>query len=113
MRHELPTFQNVRRQFAANLINDVLSGPRGSCLIKLIEYDDHHFRAVFRKSYFELINGADMPSKSQWNTLKKKLKRRNRRIFVFREYGLASCSEYASVPHDQVCLYLDFGFLLV
>jgi len=112
MRHELPKFQKVRRHFAADFINDALSGPRGACLIKLIEYDDHHFRALFRRSYFELIDGADMPSKSQWNTLKKKLKRRNRRVFVFRDYGSLACSEYASVGSDQVCLYLDFGFLL-
>lgn len=112
MRHELPEFQKVRRHFVADFINDALSGPRGACLIKLIEYDDHHFRAVFRRNYFELIGSADMPSKSQWNTLKKKLKRRNRRVFVFRDYGSVECSQYASVGPDQVCLYLDFGFLL-
>ena len=113
MRHELPEFQRVRRHYAADFINDVLSGPRGASLIELIEYDDHHYRAVFRRSYFELINSADLPSKSQWNTLKKKLKRRNRRVFVFRDYGSVACSEYAAVGPEQVCLYLDFGFLPV
>lgn len=111
MAHELPEFQKMRRRFVADFINGALSGPRGACLIKLIEYDDHHYRAVFRRSYFELIDGAEMPSKSQWNTLKKKLKRRNRRIFVFRDYGSVACSEYELVGPDQVCLYLDFGFL--
>lgn len=112
MRQGLPNFQKVRRHVAADFISDALSGPRGACLIKLIEYDDHHFRAVFHRRYFELIDGADMPSKSQWTTLKKKLKRRNRRVFVFREYGSVACSEYAAFGPDQVCLYLDFGFLL-
>ena len=111
MRNELPQFQKVRRRYAADFINDALSGPRGACLIKLIEYDDHHFRAVFRKSYFELSESAAKPSKSQWNTLKKKLKRRNRRVFVFRDYGTVTCSQYAALGQDQACLYLDFGFL--
>ena len=112
MREELPKFQKVRHRFAAEFINGVMSGPRGASLLKLIEYDDHHYRAVFRQSYFELHDGAETPSKSQWNTLKKKLKRRDRRVFVFREYGPIDCSIHTSARSDQVCLYLDFGFLL-
>ena len=112
MREELPKFQKVRQRYTAEFINGVLSGPRGACLLKLIEYDDHHYRAVFRQSFFELHDGAETPSKSQWNTLKKKLKRRDRRVFVFREYGPIDCSDYASSVAGQVCLYLDFGFML-
>lgn len=112
MRHELPKFQKVRRRFAANFINGVLSGPRGSSLIELIEFEDHHFRAVFKRSYFEVIDGAELPSRSQWNTLKKKLKRRDRRVFVFRDYGPIDCAESGSAGSSQVCLFLDFGFLL-
>lgn len=111
MSRELPMFQNVRRRFAAEFIHAALSGPRGACLVKLIEYDDHHFRAVFRKRYFELKVGEELPSKSQWNTLKKKLKRRNRKVFVFREYGSVNCSDYGAKSRDDLCLYLDFAFL--
>ncbi len=109
--NHLPAFQKVHRRFAVRFINDALSGPRGACLINLIEYEDHHFRAVFRRSYFEMNAGADMPSKSQWNTLKKKLKRRNHSVFVFRKYGAINCGKNAAAKGEQDCLYLDFGFL--
>ena len=109
MRDELPLFRKVKRSYASSLIHGVLSSPRGAALQQLIEYDDHHFRAVFAAEYFQLREGQPEPSKSQWNTLKKKIKRRNRSIFVFREQGKTDCGDGQSA---EPCLYLDFGFLL-
>ncbi len=113
MRNELPAFRKVRRRYAASIVHNALSGPKGSALLQLIEYDDHHFRALFDLAYFQLAPGSSLPSKSQWNTLKKKLKRRERSIFIFREYGTIDCRERNITPAAGACLYLDFGFLLV
>ncbi len=111
MNNELPHFRKVKRSYAASIIHSALSGPAGSALLELIEYEDHHFRAIFSLKYFQLHDGAHLPSKSQWNTLKKKLKRRNRTIFVFREYGQIDCGKPGDSRTGQSCLYLDFGFL--
>ena len=111
MHSELPDFRKVKRSYAAALINSVLSGAGGPSLVRLIEFEDHHFRAVFKPSYFQLAEGADSPSKSQWNTLKKKLKRRNRSVFIYRQYGQTACPDSKSGKAGQACLYLDFGFL--
>lgn len=82
-------------------------------MVKLIEHDDHHYRAVFKSTHFTLQNDATEPTKSQWSTLKKQLKRRDHRIFVFKEYGKLDCADVmggvTDTPFD--CLYIDFGFL--
>ncbi len=106
---DLPLFRKVSRSYASKLIHSALSGPRGPALIELLEFEDNHFRAVFSAAYFQLPPGADAPSKSQWNTLKKKLKRRNRLIFVFRKYGEVGCGPRRP---QAMCYYLDFGFML-
>lgn len=72
-------------------------------LKKVIAYDDGHYRALFTRAYFALADGENEPSKSQWNTLKKHLKRIEPRLFIFKEHGTA---EY----DGQTCLYIDFGF---
>ena len=113
MRNELPAFRKVRRRYAASIVHNALSGPSGSALLQLIEYDDHHFRAVFNLTYFQLAAGSSLPSKSQWDTLKKKLKRRERSIFIFREYGTVDCHARKKATTADTCLYLDFGFRLL
>ena len=112
MSKDLPQFRKVKRSYAASFIHQALSGPRGAALLQLIEFDDHHFRAVFDLSYFQLAEGKRMPSKSQWNSLKKRLKRRDRSIFIFREYGVIDCEAHGKRLAAKTCLYLDFGFLL-
>ncbi len=108
MRGQLPVFRKVQRRYAAALIHSALSGPGGSALLELREYEDRHFRVIFRRSYFQLKPEQNAPSKSQWSTLKKKLKRRNRTVFVFRDYGEIDCGHRdATAP----CCYLDFGFM--
>lgn len=108
MSSELPDFRKVKRSYAAAFINGILLGAGGASLVRLIAFDDNHFRAVFKPSYFQLAADADSPSKSQWNTLKKKMKRRDRSVFVYRQYGRTACHDSQAAP---ACLYLDFGFM--
>jgi hypothetical protein len=75
-----------------------------SHLLDLIQYEDEHFRAIFRVGFFVLAEGASEPSKSQWNTLKKRMKRIHKGVFVFKEHGLLE-------HQGQACGYVDFGFL--
>lgn len=107
MQSELPEFRHVKRAYAARLIHSVLTNERGSALLELVAYDDHHFRVIFASSYFQLAEGNEAPSKSQWNTLKKKLKRRDRTIFVFRAHGLLDNADAG----NGVKYFLDFGFM--
>ena len=111
MPNDLPPFQRVKRAYAASIVHGVLSGPGGSALLRLQDYADGHFRAIFSIRYFQLPEGQEAPSKSQWNTLKKRLKRRDRRIFVFRAYGEIDCRQVKRRRKGETCLYLDFGFL--
>jgi hypothetical protein len=100
---ELPEFKKMKMPRVTTFIHGALAGN----MVRLEEFDDHHFRVTFKASYFQLADGTDEPSKSQWNTLKKKIKRRDRSVFIFREYGQIACDDAGSEP----CLYLDFGFL--
>lgn len=99
----------MTRAYAARLIHSALSNERGSALLELIEYDDRHFRVVFAASYFQPAAGHGGPSKSQWNTLKKKLKRRDRTVFIFRDHGMLE----ASAADTTVKYFLDFGFMRI
>ena len=75
-------------------------------LINLNIEEDGRCRAIFKKSYFVLQDDNTEPSKSQWSTLKKKLKRHNRGVFVFKETGEITCHD--NLEND--CFYVDFGF---
>lgn len=77
-----------------------------SYLRRLIAYEDGHYRALFAPSYFLLADGRKEPTKSQWNTLKKHLKRIDPLVFTFKDYGSAWCED----DQTETCLYLDFGF---
>ena len=76
-------------------------------LVDLLTYDDHHFRAVFQVDYF-LHDDREQPSKSQWSTLKKRIKRMYPFVFVFKDTGYLPCSDNET---DSSCCFLDFGFL--
>ena len=94
MTSDLPVFRKVKHSYSAEPRQlAVLSSPRGAALLRLIEFEDNHFRAIFDQSYFQLQDGKTAPSKSQWSTLKKKFKRRNRSIFVFRAHGELPCPQ--------------------
>lgn len=81
----------------------------GKNLIKLIPYDDGHYRAIFKPSYFTMADGQSNPSKSQWSTLKKKFKRHNKGVFLYRETGKIQCNDQNPADEPQ-CVYIDFGF---
>ncbi len=112
MPSDLPDFRKVKHSYAASIANSVLSGPRGAALLRLVEFEDNHFRAIFDQGYFQLQAGNSAPSKSQWSTLKKKFKRRNRSIFVFRAYGELPCRQVTRAHEGRTCLFLEFGFML-
>ena len=111
MSSELPPFRRVKRRYAASIIQSALSGPRGPAVLKLEENETGRFRVIFSASFFQLAEGRAQPSKSQWNTLKKRLKRRDRTIFIFRDYGVLDCAEAGTKRRGEICLYLDFAFL--
>lgn len=69
-------------------------------LVRIESFDEGYFRAVFDKHYFILPEGITTPSKSQWNTLKKRAKRMDSQVFVLKEHGETEDGLY----------YLDFGF---
>ncbi|HEX2906990.1 MAG TPA: hypothetical protein VHO69_09035 [Phototrophicaceae bacterium] len=109
---DLPEFRPYPRGGVMNFLREVLrheSEGEGdkNYLHDLIEYPDGHYRAVFYPAFFLLPEGQTEPSKSQWNTLKKKLKRHNPKVFIFKEYGELPCGNNS--PAER-CYYLDFGF---
>ena len=106
---ELPEFKKMKMPFVTKFINGALVGASGASFVSLEEFDDNHFRVIFKTSYFQLAEGNEEPSKSQWNTLKKKIKRRDRSVFIFREYGQIECVQSSS--KSDRCFYLDFGFM--
>jgi hypothetical protein len=70
----------------------------------LVEYPDGHYRALFDPALFVLPAGQSAPSKSQWNNLKKRMKRHEPLVFVFKEHGEATGGD------GSQCYYVDFGF---
>ncbi len=103
---DLPPFKRRSRAEVAAFITPLLIGEQDtevSALIDLLEYEDGHYRVLFKPSYFVLKEGQTEPTKSQWNTLKKKLKRHEATVFVFKAYG--------TVETEEPQYYLDFGFL--
>ncbi|MFQ3646264.1 MAG: hypothetical protein SNJ54_05180 [Anaerolineae bacterium] len=103
MSSDLPEFEKRPRARVMPLMHDVF----GPSMVSLEAFPDGHFRVIFRRGVFTLADEAAEPSRSQWTTLKKRLKRRDHRVFIFREHGKAPCSEAGGD-----CYYLDFGFFL-
>ena len=116
MNDELPRFKKRRYMDVMQFINRVLTNPGvgpQSHLYRLIEYDDGHYRAIFSPTYFQHSDGRTEPSKSQWGTLKKRMKRYQKSVFIFREYGEVDCTSGEAHPsdsNDETCYYVDFGF---
>lgn len=105
----LPEFQSRSREWVTGFMQELFShdgDARHSHLQRVEAYPDGHFRAIFRPTYFVLPEGQREPSKSQWNTLKKKLKRHAPRLFIFKEHGAVPCDDGTG---DR-CYYVDFGF---
>ncbi|NDJ84514.1 MAG: hypothetical protein GYB66_01380 [Chloroflexi bacterium] len=103
---DLPGFAERDFEAVKAFVSDVLLDrtTHETSLVDLIAYGDGHFRAIFRPSYFMTPDSKSTPSRSQWSTLKKKLKRHDHQIFVFKDYGMVACA------NDERCCYIDFGF---
>jgi len=107
MYDDLPEFQTRQPEQVMLYIRGVFS----SSVIKLLSYDDGHFRIIFDASYFTMREDQTEPSKSQWGTLKKKMKRHNKQVFIFKKHGIIDCAEIQAVVQATTqCLYIDFGF---
>lgn len=102
----LPEFRRIGRERVITYLKNVFVNDRASPVSQfhsLVEYDDGHYRALFKPGYFVLSDDQPAPTKSQWNTLKKHMKRMNPDVFLFKEHGEVSCG-------DSQCFYVDFGF---
>lgn len=99
--NELPEFDRRAHGKAQTLARRIF----GEAFVRLDSFDDGHFRVLFLERYFTMQPGNDAPSKSQWSTLKKKIKRHDRDTFVFKETGMVSDAA-------ERMYFLDFGFFL-
>ena len=105
MNNDLPEFDKQPHDAVLPYIKSIFAAN----FVKLEKYEDGHFRAIFKSSYFTLQEGRTEPSKSQWSTLKKKMKRHNKNVFVFKETGQIACNPSQV---SDTCFYVDFGFFL-
>ena len=107
MTNELPLFRQVNLAEAQAYATQVFSrsnDPSESYLLRLTPYQDGHFRAVFDPAYFYRPDDTAPPSKSQWSTLKKRMKRIRPDVFVFKAHGFLDNVQQGAEA------YLDFGF---
>lgn len=112
--NELPEFRKMKHAVVTTYIHRILSGASGTTFLKLIEFEDHHYRVVFKSNYFALQGDAADATKSQWNTLKKKMKRQDKSVFIFKEHGKIKCEDVldnSTAERNYDCLYIDFGYL--
>ncbi|MGJ3240432.1 MAG: hypothetical protein ACFE0Q_17115 [Anaerolineae bacterium] len=102
MDYDLPEFDvKEARQKALPFAKSIFT----DSFVSLTVADDGACRIFFKPDYFALQADHTEPTKSQWSTLKKKLKRHNRNVFVFKQTGEAPCD-----LSDTPCFYIDFGF---
>ena len=109
---DLPEFRKRRYDKVHSFASRAFLNPRqsdASRLVQLITYEDNHYRAIFRKDYFALPEGQTEPTRSQWNTLKKHMKRLEADVFVFKQHGEVPCGGSVREP-GAPCYYVDFGF---
>jgi hypothetical protein len=103
---DLPKFKARSREHVMGFISGVLTQPNKpteTYFRRLVEYEDGHYGAEFSLSYFA---SAEVPTKSQWNSLKKKLKRHDKKAFVFKEHRIIPCDDATG------CGFLEFGFFV-
>jgi hypothetical protein len=104
----LPKFRTHRLEYVETFMRDMLTShvsPQ-SHLRRVIAYDDGHYRALFDPAFFTLAEGAAEPTRSQWNSLKKKIKRHDPHVFIFKEHGSVTGVEGIEGP----VYFLDFGY---
>lgn len=106
MSKALPTFKARPLDSVRAFCHEVFShDPSGehSHFVELVVYEDHHFRAFFAPGYFTFQPGQAEPSKSQWSSLKKRMKRHDPLCFSFKEHG-------ADTQDGSRVYWVDFGF---
>lgn len=112
MDNELPEFASVPVDRALSFARSVFK----ENLVSVTAEDDGSFRVVFRASHFVLQEGHTEPSKSQWNTLKKQMKRRNRAVFIFKGHEAFPCAGVQPSDErdeeDALCYALRFGYFV-
>ena len=103
---DLPAFKERQRDKVMELVHRVLmldSHSDHSYLHELTVHNDRHYRVLFDPAYFVLQPGQTEPSKSQWSSLKKKFKRHDPNVFVFKEHGNVTID-------GKSYSFMDFGF---
>ncbi len=101
---ELPQFIPMDTEFVDSFVRDILHDPQSQdadFVVALLFQKGNAFRVIFDVAYFSKGDAAPNPTRSQWNTLKKKFKRRHQHVFVFKEHGTTADGNY----------FLDFGFM--
>ncbi|MBC8100345.1 MAG: hypothetical protein H7Y11_12950 [Armatimonadetes bacterium] len=102
----LPKFKPRPVDQVEAFLRPLLTNPQVSedtQLRAVITYSEGYYRAVFDAAYFVLVEDETEPTKSQWNTLKKKLKRRESKLFILKAHG-------ALTYEDAACYYIELGF---
>lgn len=105
---ELPQFTKQSPERVKHFIAQVFTHPNApehTYFQELHEHEDKHFSVIFSLNYFE---NTTTPTKSQWNSLKKKLKRHDKRVFVFKDHVVIRCNEGADAPQ---CGQIEFGYM--
>ncbi len=104
---DLPKFKKRNYDHVLAFVTEVMTRhphAEESHFRQLSVLPDGHYRLSFDLGYFMLESGT--PTKSQWNGLKKKLKRHDKDIFVFKEHGFVPAAEQGVTNWG----YVDFGF---
>lgn len=104
----LPKFRTHRLEYVEGFMREMLTSHQSpqSHLRRVIVYEDGHYRALFDPAYFTLAEGDTEPTRSQWNSLKKKIKRHDPRVFLFKEHGTVTGVEGIETP----LFFVDFGY---
>jgi hypothetical protein len=103
--NDLPEFKATSTAKTWHFVRSVF----GVNALAIEENADHHFRVIFKSTQFHIHEGHDSPTKSQWSSLKKRMKRHDTNVFVFKETGKADCPDEQS---EDDCYYVDFGFFV-
>lgn len=92
--------------FIATILTNKLVHDKTS-LVELRLMADKHYRAIFHPSYFVLQDEHTEPTKSQWTTLKKRMKRVDPLVFVFKNHGEMPTADDPTGKY----YFIDFGFM--
>ncbi len=106
MSYDLPEFEKRPKSRVLPLVNQAFGIEN---VVRLDVHNDGHYRLILKPTVCTLAEGATEPSKSQWATLKKRLKRRDRKVFMFKDYGVMNLEQGSNTMKYY---YLEFGFFL-